>query len=293
MEKPPIEGVLLVDKPSGPTSHDVVAIARRALGIRRVGHAGTLDPFATGLLVLLVGRATRLLPYMDAEPKEYEATVRFGIATDTDDVTGSATGEAALPERAAVERAMEALTGDLLQQPPAYSAKQVGGRRSYAAARRGERLELQPVPVRVHGWSVRAWRHDEIDVTVVCGGGTYVRALARDLGRLSGGAAHLSALRRVRSGPFTVAAAAPLADVAAGTATVRPPIDAVRSLPAVPLREDALARVLDGRPVAATVAGDRAALVDTAGELVAIAARESGAGGAELWQPRLVLRNAS
>jgi tRNA pseudouridine55 synthase len=122
MRIPPIDGMLLVDKPAGPTSHDVVAVVRRALGVRRVGHAGTLDPFATGLLVLLVGRATRLLPYMDAEPKEYEATIRFGAATDTDDRTGSVIAEAALPERESVERAMTALTGKLLQMPPAYSA---------------------------------------------------------------------------------------------------------------------------------------------------------------------------
>jgi tRNA pseudouridine55 synthase len=292
MRKPPIDGILLVDKPSGPTSHDVVSVVRRALGIRRVGHAGTLDPFATGLLVALVGRATRLLPYMDAEPKEYEATVRLGVATDTDDATGSVTAEAALPSRAAVERAMADLTGDILQRPPAFSAKQVGGRRSYAAARRGERLELEAVKVRVHGWSVREWRGDEVDVTVVCSGGTYVRALARDLGSSSGSAAHLSALRRVRSGPFTVAMAATLDDIAAGAADVLPPIEAVRSMPMERLGEDALARVANGRTVTATVAGERAALVDSTGELVAVAARGSGEGGAAVWQPRLVLRDA-
>jgi tRNA pseudouridine55 synthase len=293
MRKPPIDGVLLVDKPSGPTSHDVVSVVRRALGIKRVGHAGTLDPFATGLLVVLVGRATRLLPYMDAEPKEYEATVRFGVATDTDDVTGSATTRAALPSRAAVEEAIGELTGDILQQPPAFSAKQVGGRRSYAAARRGELLELQPVKVRVHGWSVRAWRDDELDVSIVCSGGTYVRALARDLGKVSGSAAHLTALRRVRSGPFTVASASTLDEVVDGAAAVLPPIEAVRSMPLERLGDEALALVVNGRPVEATVAGDRAALVDSSGTLVAVAARENREGGAELWQPRLVLRDAS
>jgi tRNA pseudouridine55 synthase len=271
----------------------VVSVVRRSLGMKRVGHAGTLDPFATGLLVILLGRATRLLPYIDAEPKEYEATVRFGVATDTDDVTGSMTSEAALPTRAAVEGAIAKLTGDIVQQPPAFSAKQVGGRRSYAAARRGELLELQPVKVRVHGWSVRAWRDDELDATVVCSGGTYVRALARDLGELSGSAAHLGALRRVRSGPFTVAAASTLDEVADGVARIRGPIEAVRSMPAERLGEEAVARVVNGRAVEATVAGDRAALVDSAGALVAVAARESGDDGAELWQPRLVLRDAS
>lgn len=293
MRTPAIDGVLLVDKPSGPTSHDVVAVVRRALGIKRVGHAGTLDPFATGLLVALVGRATRLLPYMDAEPKEYEATVRFGVATDTDDVTGSEVAGGGLPSREAVERAMPALTGDILQQPPAFSAKQVGGRRSYAAARRGELLELQPVRVHVHEWRVRAWREDEVDVTIVCGGGTYVRALARDLGESSGSAAHLTALRRVRSGPFLVSAASTLDAVAAGGATVLPPIEAVRSLPRERLDEASLTLVATGRPIEATVAGDRAALVDSAGALVAVAARTEGRDGVELWQPRLVLRDAS
>ncbi|HET7623561.1 MAG TPA: tRNA pseudouridine(55) synthase TruB [Gemmatimonadaceae bacterium] len=292
MRKSPIDGLLLVDKPSGPTSHDVVSIVRRALGIKRVGHAGTLDPFATGLLVVLIGRATRLLPYLDAEPKEYEATVRFGVATDTDDATGNVTSETALPSRPAVERAMAELTGDILQQPPAFSAKQVGGRRSYAAARRGELLELAPVNVRVHSWSVRAWRDDEIDVVVVCSGGTYVRALGRDLGRTSGSSAHLSALRRTRSGPFTVARAITLDDIASGAANVLPPIEAVRSMPVERLGEDALARVVNGRAVDATVAGQRAALVDAAGELVAVAARGDIAGGGAVWQPRLVLRDA-
>ena len=292
MRTPPIDGMLLVDKPAGPTSHDVVAVVRRALGIRRVGHAGTLDPFATGLLVLLVGRATRLLPYIDAEPKEYEATVRFGVATDTDDITGSVITEAPLPTRESAEHAMAALTGALFQLPPAFSAKQVGGRRSYAAARSGERLALQPVPVDVHGWCMRAWRGDEMDVTITCGGGTYVRSLARDLGELAGSAAHLAALRRVRSGPFTVAAAATLDDIAAGGATLLPPIEAVRSMPAQWLGDAALARVVTGRPVEAVVSGERAALVDSSGALVAVAARESDDGGAGHWHPRLVLRDA-
>ncbi len=284
--------MLLVDKPAGPTSHDVVALVRRALGTRRVGHAGTLDPFATGLLVVLLGRATRLLPYMDAEPKVYEATVRFGTATNTDDVTGEPIAQAPLPERESVERAMRELTGELLQRPPAFSAKQVGGRRSYAAARRGEQLELEPVRVVVHRWEVRAWRGDEIDVVVTCSGGTYVRALARDLGEWSGSAAHLAALRRSSSGPFDVRDAAVLDDVVSGEVKVLPPADAVRSLPAERLDEAELAMVLHGRSVAARLPGERAALLDSNGELVAVAARTDADGEAR-WQPRLVLRDAS
>ena len=292
METSPIDGMLLVDKPAGPTSHDIVAVVRRSLGIRRVGHGGTLDPFATGLLVLLVGRATRLLPYIDAEPKIYDATVRFGAATDTDDLSGVVIAEAGLPTRESVERAMAALTGDLFQVPPVFSAKQVGGRRSYAAARGGHTLALEPVAVRVHEWQVRAWRDDELDVTITCSGGTYVRSLARDLGQLTSSAAHLVALRRVRSGPFTVAAAATLDELTEGTARILPPIEAVRSLPAQALNGDALARVATGRPVEALLPGERAALVDSAGALVAIAERVTGADGAASWHPKLVLRDA-
>lgn len=278
------DGLLLIDKPAGITSHDVVATARRALGLRRIGHTGTLDPFATGLLVLLVGRATRLLPYVDGEPKGYEATVRFGAETDTDDATGAVGRTAPLPARDAVERAMRALTGVIEQVPPAYSAKKVDGQRAYAAARRGTALALAPVRVRVDGWTVRAWREDEVDVTIVCGGGTYVRALARDLGRLSDSAAHLGALRRVRSGPFTVAEAETFERLRAGQAELRPARDAVSSLPVERLDANARARVGRGQAVPATVPGARAALVDASGALVAVGERRG-----DVWHPRVVL----
>jgi tRNA pseudouridine55 synthase len=147
--------------------------------------------------------------------------------------------------------------------------------------------------VRVHEWNVRAWRDDELDVVIACSGGTYVRALARDLGKLSGSAAHLTALRRVASGPFSVSDAATLDEVASGAAIVLPPIEAVRSLPSERLGAEELARVVTGRPVAASVAGDRAALVDSSGDLVAVAARAESDGGETIWQPRLVLRDAS
>src|SRR5512142_3439574 len=138
MASPARDGLLLVDKPAGMTSHDGVARARRALGTSRIGHAGTLDPFATGLLVLLVGKATRLLPYLDGEPKVYDATIRFGAETATDDCTGEVVREAPLPAAGAVDVAMQSLTGEIEQRPPAYSAKKVEGRRAYKAARRGE-----------------------------------------------------------------------------------------------------------------------------------------------------------
>jgi tRNA pseudouridine55 synthase len=278
--------LLLVDKPAGVTSHDVVSVARRATGERRIGHAGTLDPFATGLLVLLVGRATRLLPYVDGEPKVYDATIRFGTETGTDDLTGEVTAVAPPPPPASIHAALPRLTGTLDQVPPVYSAKQVDGVRAHAAARRGEPLALAPARVVVHGWTVRAVRSDEIDVTISCGSGTYIRALARDLGRATGSAAHLTRLRRVRSGAFSVADAVPLDALRAGHAPLRPALDALHGMPVERLDGAQLARLVRGMPVDATVAGERAALVDAHGALAGIAARAG-----ELWQPRVVLRD--
>ncbi|HEX2716058.1 MAG TPA: tRNA pseudouridine(55) synthase TruB [Gemmatimonadaceae bacterium] len=279
------EGLLLVDKPAGMTSHDVVDRARHALRERRVGHAGTLDPFATGLLVLLVGKATRLISFIPGEPKVYEATIRFGSATDTDDLTGAVVSEAPLPDRAAVERGMLALTGVIEQRPPAYSAKQVGGTRAYTAARRGAPLDLAPVRVRVDSWRLRAWRGEECDVTIVCGGGTYVRALARDLGELSGSAAHLVALRRTASGPFSVSDAAAVAELSAEA--LRPALDALPDLERRVLAEGAASRVAHGNPIPAESASARVALLAPDGALLALAERD-----ADEWRPRVVFADA-
>ena len=209
------EGLLLVDKPSGVTSHDVVDACRRVYGERSIGHLGTLDPFATGLLVLLFGRATRLATFVAADPKVYEATVRFGTEMDTDDLTGLPVRTAPIPSAEAIRDALPALTGEFEQVPPAYSAKHIAGHggRAYAAARRGEVVALPPARVVVYQWDVRAVHDDAADVTVTCGTGTYVRALARDLGRATGSAAHLTALRRTRVGEFDVARAHTLPDI--------------------------------------------------------------------------------
>lgn len=202
--KAPAGGLLLVDKPAGMTSHDVVLIARRVYGERSIGHLGTLDPFATGLLVLLLGRATRLATFLEAEPKTYEAVISFGSETDTDDATGEMTREAAPPALASINAGIAQLTGAISQVPPAYSAKSVNGTRAYDAARRGEPLDLAAAPVTVHSWNIRKFDGQSLDAEIECGGGTYIRALARDLGRLSSSAAHLSALRRTRIGRFGV-----------------------------------------------------------------------------------------
>lgn len=283
---PSTEGLLLVDKPAGMTSHDVVAIARRALGERRIGHAGTLDPFATGLLVLLVGRMTRLLPYLDGEPKVYEARIQFGSETDTDDVTGRNVREARAPIRADVDRAIDTLTGTLEQEPPAYSAKQLGGQRAYDAARRGTPVKLPPARVTVHNWDVKARTTDTLDVIITCSGGTYVRALARDLGRRAGSAAHLAKLRRRRSGPFDVRDACSLDVLRDGRCTPVAPLGALSSLAVEQLDVAGADRAARGNLVDATVAGDRAALVGPNGELVAVAERSGTS-----WQPRTVLRD--
>lgn len=208
------EGLLLVDKPAGVTSHDMVVAARRAYGERSIGHLGTLDPFATGLLIMLLGRATRLATFIDTEPKVYEATIRFGTETDTDDATGVVTRSAPLPEAKAVrETVLSNFTGVIMQVPPAYSAKSSGGTRAYDAARHGEPLELPPAAVTVHSWAIQEQGEDSLSAVITCGGGTYIRALARDLGRATGSAAHLESLRRTQCGRFDVADAASLEDL--------------------------------------------------------------------------------
>lgn len=218
------QGLLLVDKPAGITSHDVVVRVRKIYGERSIGHLGTLDPFATGLLVLLIGRATRLATFLDTEPKVYEATIEFGTETDTDDNTGVVTLATAAPDEARIRAAIPALTGSFPQVPPAFSAKSVDGVRAYHAARRGEQLDLPPVTVTVHRWDAIRIDGNVMRAAITCGGGTYIRSLARDIGRATGSAAHLSALRRTRIGEFDVRDASSLDRLA----DERPPLRALR-----------------------------------------------------------------
>jgi tRNA pseudouridine55 synthase len=211
-------GILLVDKPQGVTSHDVVARARRLLGTRKVGHAGTLDPMATGLLLLGVDSATRLLTYLVGLDKEYLATIRLGVATDTDDAEGEvvATTDASGVSDAAVAAGILALTGAIEQVPSTFSAIKVDGRRAYDRARAGEAVELAARNVTIHDFELLASRREgavvDLDVRVACSSGTYIRALARDLGAGLGVGGHLTALRRTRVGPFGVADAVQLPD---------------------------------------------------------------------------------
>jgi tRNA pseudouridine55 synthase len=308
------DGVLLVDKPAGVSSHDVVAAARRALKEKRIGHGGTLDPFATGLLVLLVGRATRLLQYVPDEPKDYDALVRFGAETDTEDLGGAVVRETPLPTIEALQAMAPSLVGRILQTPPAYSAKRVDGERAYEIARRGEVVVLKPVEITVESLTLSEFECTaegtvaRCRMQVSCGGGTYIRSLARDLARGAGSAAHLETLRRSRCGVFTLARAIPFevlrdasrsrdAEDSSGgreqRVRVAPPIDALEGYPVQPLDAAEVTHVTRGIDVEARVAGDRVALIDGSGSgaLVAFAERRPSERG-DRWQPRVVMREA-
>ena len=295
------DGLLLVDKPAGVTSHDVVNAARRALGEKRIGHGGTLDPFATGLLVLLVGRATRLLQWVHDEPKEYDATVRFGAETDTEDLAGQVVREAPLPSREILDAVVPALLGDIDQVPPSYSAKRVDGQRAYELARAGREVTLPPSRVHVNSIVLSGFEGADDAVTscrmhVSCGGGTYVRSLARDLARAANSAAHLTALRRTRAGVFSLARSIPLERMRSGeSVTLAPTIDALEGYPHQVLTEDEMALIVRGIDVGARVDGAFAALLDPrfparAGTLVAFAERRASERG-DRWQPRVVMRD--
>ncbi len=205
MTSPSLSGVLVVDKPAGPTSHDVVDRVRAVLGLRRVGHTGTLDPFATGVLPVCVGKATRLASLLAQDTKLYRARVRFGFSTTTDDLTGQALSSPCPVDLARLDlaAACQALTGPLMQTPPCFSAKRIAGRRSHELARQGAPVAPRAVPVTVHSIEILSVDKDQAEIEARCSSGTYVRALARDLGQRLGVGGHLTALRRLASGPFT------------------------------------------------------------------------------------------
>ena len=243
---PQVEGLLLVDKPGGVTSHDVVDVVRRNLGTRKVGHAGTLDPMATGLLLVGVGRATRLLRFLGGLPKTYEGTMRLGIETTTLDADGDVVRETTVDVTDVhVRDAMRTLVGESLQRPPAFSAVKVGGRKLYEAAREGERLEAEPRPVRVDAFDLLSYEAPDATFRVTCSGGTYVRVLAADVGAALGCGAHLVALRRTAIGPYGVGDAVPPDGV-----TEPLPLDAaVGHLPRLDLEADEAEAASHGRPL--------------------------------------------
>ncbi|MFI0368376.1 tRNA pseudouridine(55) synthase TruB [Actinomadura sp. 1N219] len=228
-------GLVIVDKPSGWTSHDVVGKMRRLAKTRRVGHAGTLDPMATGVLVLGVGKATRLLGHLALTEKGYDATIRLGVTTNTDDAEGevTATASAASVPDETLRAGVAALTGPILQVPPQVSAIKVNGERAYKMARKGEEVELAARPVTVHDFAVLdVRRHDDVidlDASIACSSGTYIRALARDLGGSLGCGGHLTALRRTRVGPYDLGMARTL-DQLAGKLEILPMGEAVAAV---------------------------------------------------------------
>jgi tRNA pseudouridine55 synthase len=253
-DRDPVDGVLVIDKPEGMTSHDVVALARRHLRERRIGHTGTLDPLATGVLPLACGRATRLVRFLSASTKEYEAVVRFGLTTDSCDVTGAETSRTGRsPSASQVEEALRSLRGEYLQVPPAFSAKKVGGVRAYALARDRQPVALRPCRVRVSRAALLDLRDGAGTFAISCSAGFYVRSFAQTLGQIVGTGACLQALRRTRSGEFGLDRAVTVAELLqAGPGQARGLVgmdDLLADLPGVRLTEEGERRVAHGREV--------------------------------------------
>lgn len=278
-----------MDKPVGPTSHDVVRAVRRAFDTRRAGHTGTLDPAASGLLLVLVGPAVRLSRYLAGLPKLYRGAIRLGETTDTDDATGrilSRSDSWRTLDRPSIAAAMGRLVGVQQQVPPAYSAKHVGGERAYRIARRGEVVQLAPVRVEIKRFDLISVDGPDVWFEAEVGGGAYLRSLARDLGVELGCGAHLKELRRVGVGEFSVEEAFSLEAVRSGEARLIPPLEAVRHLPRIEIDREAERRVRLGQGVETEkLAGDAepVALVH-GGELVAVAESRRGR-----LQPKVVL----
>jgi tRNA pseudouridine55 synthase len=261
------DGLLLIDKPSGITSHDAVDAVRRALGVRKVGHAGTLDPLASGLLVMGVGRATRLLRFLGDLDKEYEGTGRLGEETDTLDADGRPTRTApvSVTERDLLE-AMGSLVGEMEQHPPAFSAVKVGGERAHRAARRGRPVDPSPRRVRVDAFELRSFGGRDFDFRVVSSGGTYIRVLVADLGSALQSGAHLVRLVRTRIGPFRLADARP-PDDPGGPAPIE---RAVGHLPRMDLDQEEAAAARHGRPLGPPDGPGFHAAYDPDGRLVGV-----------------------
>ena len=286
-----MDGLLIIDKPAGITSHDVVARVRRALQTKRVGHTGTLDPFATGVMVILVGKATRLAQFLDKDEKEYEAVIRFGFETDTGDNTGTPKSEDDGPRTIAadqVESVLARFRGTIMQTPPMYSAKKVDGQKLYELARRGVVVDQKPVEVSISKLEILSSADTSARIRVGCSAGTYIRTLAEDIGREIGIGAHLTELRRTRAGRFTIDEAVKLDDV--GETDLRPVELAVEHLPAFSLREDRVAKTLNGmstRDLSGTFAdGELVRMTVPSGELVAIGFFDDAE---KVVQPKVVL----
>ncbi|HEY7544931.1 MAG TPA: tRNA pseudouridine(55) synthase TruB [Blastocatellia bacterium] len=301
-----MNGALIIDKPEGITSHDAVARIRRAAGTRRVGHAGTLDPFATGVLVVCLGQATRLMQFLVGLDKEYIATVRIGFATDTQDVTG----KQITPLRTSKELSLEEITSALnqfvgrqLQTPPMYSAKKVGGERLYKAAREGREIERQPAEIEIYSINLETsdgdWFRENEDgsrdfvISVRCSSGTYIRTLANDLGERLGVGAHLAALRRTAVGHFEISRAITLEELESLaperlSEAIISPADTIAHLPATHLNSDDARMVANGRAIELKeeIEGFVIRLLDEKGNLLAVGEIDSER---RVIKPRIVL----
>jgi tRNA pseudouridine55 synthase len=289
-----VSGVLVVDKPIGLTSHDVVQIIRRGTGIRRAGHTGTLDPRASGVLVVLIGPAVRLSEYVSASDKRYQATIRLGSSTDTYDAEGRIT------QRASVDHLTEdqffdilqTFVGEIEQVPPPYSAVKVKGRKAYEMAREGEEIDLAPRKIQVYSLDILEWAPPEVVIDVYCSSGTYVRSLANDLGKALGTGAHLIGLRRTKSGRFTLRDAVPLRrlkeafDAGDWYKNLIPAADALGDWPMVELDADQVELVRHGHRVPAEDGAQGWARgVSQQGDLVALLELDPESNE---WQPRKV-----
>jgi tRNA pseudouridine55 synthase len=290
-----VSGVLVVDKPIGMTSHDVVQVIRRGTGIRRAGHTGTLDPRASGVLVVLVGPAVRLSEYVSASDKRYQATIRLGSSTDTYDADGTFTSSEVSVDDITEDRFVEVLEkfiGEIVQVPPPYSAVKVKGKKAYEMARQGEDVNLEPRTIPVYSLEVLEWAPPEVVIDVYCSSGTYVRSLAHDLGKELGCGAHLVGLRRTKSGRFTLRDAVPLRrlqesfDAGDWYRHLIPAAEALADWPAIELDADEVELVRHGHRVAgASNEKGKARAVSQQGDLVALMEYDHETGE---WQPRKV-----
>jgi len=293
-----ISGVLVIDKPTGMTSHDVVNIVRRGTDIRRVGHTGTLDPRASGVLVILVGPAVRLSEYISASDKRYQAIIRMGTATDTYDAEGSFTREEIAIDvtEEQFETELKKFEGEIEQTPPPYSAVKVKGRKAYEMARKGEEVELEPRMIQVHHLEVLEWATPEVVVDVHCSSGTYIRSLANDLGEVLGCGAYLVGLRRTKNGRFSLRDSVPLRklkeafDAGDWYKYLIPAAESLSDWPSVELDPDQVETIRHGHRIKAD-SGTEAGMVrgiSMAGELVALLNLEEGEDGDLEWQPKKV-----
>jgi tRNA pseudouridine55 synthase len=293
-----ISGVLVVDKPVGMTSHDVVQIVRTGTGLRRAGHTGTLDPRASGVLVILVGPAVRLSEFVSASDKRYQAIIRLGSTTDTFDADGklSESGQPVNVTEEQFEKALATFVGESEQIPPPYSAVKVQGRKAYELARNGEKVELAPRKITVHHLEVLEWAPPEAVIDVHCSSGTYVRSLANDLGVALGCGAHLVGLRRTKSGRFSLREAAPLRKLQEAFQAgdwyqyLIPAAEALTEWPAIELGPDDVENVRHGHRVKAADDAQPGMVrgISTQGELVALMELVTGETGDPEWQPRKV-----